>query len=519
MSTLWDNVIGAGEHEIRLRDLTFYAEECLRIRPKIGGTAPLVFNAAQLELHRRLEEQLKTKGMVRAIILKGRQMGCSTYVASRLFKKTTETPGLRTIIIAHERQASNNLFRVVKRFGDLLPEDRRPSIGTSNQQELQFDKIDSGYVVATATEEGAGRSDTAQCLHGSECAFWVDMSEQLSALLQTVPRIPGSEVILESTAKEFGDAFHQLWRSAETGESEFIPIFLPWTLDPGYRAAVGEDFARTSEEKKLAELHGLDDEQIFWRRLKIAELRSEDLFKREYPLTAAEAFIAADFDSFISPELVMAARKTTDVEPYGPLVIGVDPAGKGADSTAIAWRQGHCITKVVRKRGLDTMEVCGWISQIIREDDPAQVNIDVGGLGVGVYDRLVEQGHGNVATAVNFGGKPVEPPPFDEKGKPAGGPLNRRSEMWGFLKEALQEGRFSLPDSDSLQADLCSVGYKFDSSGRLVLEAKADLRKRGMPSPDEADAVALCFATPIGSPAVTRVSNFNRKLEYFNYVY
>jgi hypothetical protein len=515
---IWDDVIGAGEHEIKLRDLPFYAEQCLRIRPKIGGTSPLVFNAAQLELHRRLEDQLKTKGMVRAIILKGRQMGCSTYVASRLFKKTTETPGLRTIIIAHERQASNNLFRVVKRFGDLLPEDRRPSIGTSNQQELQFDKIDSGYVVATATEEGAGRSDTAQCLHASECAFWADMSEQLSALFQTVPRIPGSEIILESTAKEFGDAFHQLWRSAETGESEFLPIFLSWKLDPGYRAAVGEDFTRTTEEKRLAELHGLDDEQLYWRRLKIAELRSEDLFKREYPLTASEAFIAASFDSFIPADVVMTARKE-EVEPYGPLVVGVDPAGKGADSTAIAWRRGHCIEKVVRRRGLDTMEVAGWVAQIIREDDPAQVNIDVGGLGVGVFDRLVEQGHGGIATAINFGGKPVEPPPFDEKGKPAGGPANRRAEMWSNLKEALQEGRFSLPDSDSLHADLVSVGYKYRSDGCLLLESKDDMRRRGMPSPDEADAVALCFATPIGSPAVTRVSNFNRKIEYTDYVY
>ena len=87
------------------------------------------------------------------------------------------------------------------------------------------------------------------------------------------------------------------------------------------------------------------------------------------------------------------------------------------------------------------MEVAGWVGQIIREDKPAQINIDVGGLGVGVYDRLVEQGHGEVVTAINFGGKPVEPPPLDEAGKPGGGPANRRAEMWSNLKEALVEGR------------------------------------------------------------------------------
>ena len=109
-------------------------------------------------------------------------------------------------------------------------------------------------------------------------------------------------------------------------------------------------------------------------------------------------------------------------------------------------------------------------------------------------------------------GKPVEPPPLDENGKPAGGPANRRAEMWLNMKTALQ-GRFSIPDSDSLHADLCSVGYKFMSDGKLLLEAKEDMKKRGMPSPDEGDAVALCFSEPNGSP-FPQVSNFNRKIEY-----
>ena len=84
--------------------------------------------------------------------------------------------------------------------------------------------------------------------------------------------------------------------------------------------------------------------------------------------------------------------------------------------------------------------------------------------------------------------------------------------MWSNLKEALQEGRFSLPDSDSLQADLVSVGYHFDSGGRLLLESKQDMRKRGLPSPDEGDAVALCFARADG---VARPRGFGRReLEY-----
>lgn len=508
----WDSVIAAGEHEIRLKtDLFYFAETLLRIRPKEGGLAFLGANPAQRELHRKLEEQKAKTGMVRAIVLKARQMGISTYIAARFYKRTIQHPGLRTIIIAHEKPASNNLFKMVKRFNDHMPDDLRPSVGVSNAQELIFDKIDSGYGVTVATEEGSGRSDTAQSLHASEAAFWVDMAEQMSALMQTVPRIPGTEIIIESTGKEFGDDFHQLWRAAQAGENEFVPIFLPWSIDPGYRAKAPEDFSPGTDERKLADLYGLDNDQLYWRRLKIAELRSEDLFKREYPLTPDEAFMASKFDSFITADLVMTARKE-DIEPYGPLLIGVDPAGKGADSTAIAWRQGHCITKIEKRRGLTTMEVAGWIASIIRNEKPAKVSIDVGGLGIGVYERLAEQGYGDTVSAVNFGGKPVEPLPVDEAGRPAGGPLNRRAELWSNMKNALQ-GRFSIPDSDTIQADLTSPGFKFDSAGRLVLESKEDMRKRGMPSPDEGDAMALCFTEPDGSP-FAGLSNFNRKIEY-----
>ena len=83
--------------------------------------------------------------------------------------------------------------------------------------------------------------------------------------------------------------------------------------------------------------------------------------------------------------------------------------------------------------------------------------------------------------------------------------------MWGNLKKTLEAGRFGLPDRDSLQADLVSVGYKYTSEGKLLLESKQDIRKRGLPSPDEADAVALCFSEPDGS-AVVHDANFHRDL-------
>ena len=504
-------LLNEGERAARLRsDLPYFAEHCLKLRPKSGSLAPFIFNPAQLELHCRIEEQKAKTGRVRVIILKARQLGISTYVSARFFHRCLFEPGLRTFILGHERRASTNLFEMVKRMYEHLPEDVRPATGTFNAETLLFNN-DSGYIVSVATLDGAGRSATAQLLHASEAAFWPDLDEQVSSLFQVVPDVDGSEAIIETTANGYND-FHRLWRLAEAGGSEWLPVFLPWSSDPAYRKKVEDDFTITAEEMELKELYGLDDEQIVWRRVKQQQLG--DRLPQEFPLIASEAFISSSFDSYIPPALVLKARraKIEDDSDWG-LIVGVDPAGMGPDRTSIAWRKGRRILKVELRREMDTMEVCGWIQKIIREDKPAKVNIDVGGLGVGVYDRLREQGASRrVVNPVNFGGKPVEPSPLDETGRPGGGPANRRAELWQNMKQALEQGRFSLPDSDSLQADLVSPGYKYDSAGRLLIEAKADMRKRGIPSPDEADAVALCFTEP-GGAGYIRNANFYRDLK------
>ena len=327
-----DDLRSAGDHATKIKGDLPYFSQYLRIRPKVGSLAPFVLNPAQRELHRLIEEQKAKTGRVRAVVLKARQLGVSTYVAARFYHKTVNAPGLRTIILGHKVDASRNLFGIVKRFHDQLPDEMRPSIGVSNAEELIFDKIDSGYLVTVATTEGAGRSATAQMLHASETAFWPDLQTQWASVMQTVPDMDGTEVIIETTANGYND-FYKLWRKAEAGESEFMPIFLPWTVAPEYRAKAPDDFEMTSAEKRLAELHKLDIEQIVWRRNKISQLGGEELFCQEYPLTASEAFIAAQFDSFIPPDLVVRARKE-EIEPYGDLILGVDPAGGGADATA-----------------------------------------------------------------------------------------------------------------------------------------------------------------------------------------
>src|SRR6516225_6947749 len=218
-------------------------------------------------------------------------------LAARLYRHTINNTGTRCIIIGHERRASSNLFEIVKRFHDGVPAEIKPSVSTSNAESLLFDRLDSGYIVTVATGEGTGRSATAQLLHASETAFWDDLPLQMAALMQTVADLDATEIIIESTANGYND-FHSLWRKAEAGETEFQAVFLPWNLDPGYRRKVDVDFVMDEEERKLAELHNLDSEQIAWRRAKINQLGSPEYFRQEYPLTPSEAYISSTFDSF-----------------------------------------------------------------------------------------------------------------------------------------------------------------------------------------------------------------------------
>jgi hypothetical protein len=490
-------------------DYELFARERLKIRAKSGKTVPLEFNRAQQYLHARLEEQRTSTGKVRALILKGRQQGCSTYVGGRFYHRVIHNQGLRVFILTHEDPATQNLFEMAYRFQDNMPGDERPAIGTANANELLFTAIDGGYKVGTARTKGAGRSSTIQLFHGSEVGFWPNAESHAAGALQAVPDAPGTEIVLESTANGIGNYYHQKWRDAEKGLSEYIAVFIPWFWQEEYRSPIPEGFACSLDELEYKQLYGLDDQQIAWRRNKISDLKDPNLFKQEYPATAAEAFQMSGHDSYIPPALIAQARKAT-FDGNGPLVIGYDPNWKGDDRASMAWRRGRKIEKVESRNKLDTMQQAGWLKSVIDKDKPKRVFIDVGGVGAGVYDRLNEMGFGAIVRPINFGSSPFEPQPVDADGKPQGGPANRRAEMWMKSKEWLEDpAGVNIPDTDTIQADACGPAYSYDSSSRLILESKDHMRSRGVASPDEWDAVALTFAEPVAPDA-----GFSRKLEY-----
>lgn len=472
-------------------DFIHYAFKCLKIRGKSGEIAPLVLNKAQLHIHEQLENQKRHTGRVRALVLKGRQQGCSTYVGARFYHTVTHNFGTQAFILTHLEDATQNLYAMAKRFYEHTPEPVKPLASKSNAIELIFGILDSGYKLGTAKNKKVGRSATIQLLHGSEVAFWDNAADHATGIMQAVPNAFGTEIILESTANGVGNYFHQEWQKAESGISDFVAIFVPWFWQAEYQEPVDATFERNMEEEELAYQYGLTDEQLHWRRRKIIQLSVNGVdgsksFRQEYPNNANEAFILTGEDSFIESNLVVAARSAKGVEKYGALLLGVDPARFGDDRTSIIRRQGRVSFGLEKHVKKDTMEVTGLVATIIERENPARVFIDVGGLGAGIVDRLNELGYRDIVVPVNAGSSPWDSTKF----------RNKKAEMWALTKEWLGDFPCQIPDDDELHADLCGIKYKFDSNSRLVMESKDEMKKRGIRSPDCAEALVNTFALP-----------------------
>ena len=173
---------------------------------------------------------------------------------------------------------------------------------------------------------------------------------------------------------------------------------------------------------------------------------------------------------------------------YGEKVIGVDVARFGDDKSVIFFRQGRdgSVLPYERHAGWDTMQLAARVADWIQRWYADAVFIDDGGVGGGVVDRLHHLGFRSVH-GVNFGGR-------SDYGLTRERASNKRTEMWLSARHWLAGG--ALPKDARLAAELAAPMYRYDANNALVLEPKAEMRKRGIPSPDIADALALTFAYP-----------------------
>lgn len=208
---------------------------------------------------------------------------------------------------------------------------------------------------------------------------------------------------------------------------------------------------------------------------------SELTFAREFLCD----FTASGDDQVISladvEESAQRAYKPNDFD-YAPVIIGVDPARFGDDRSTIVRRQGLQVFDPIVINGIDNMALAAKVASEIVKHKPDAVFIDAGN-GSGVIDRLRQLGHDVVE--VHFGGK------ADQAMY-----ANKAAEMLFTLRDWMRAGG-AIPNNQDLKQDLAVRVYWYDNANRIVLEPKADVKKRGMPSPDLADAMALTFAHPV----------------------
>jgi len=314
-----------------LTDFDFYARQALKIRTKEGEVVNLRLNVAQQRLMDLVNGQYAAEGKVRVVILKARQMGLSTAVGGWMYAWVSQRKAQKALVVTHHAESTKALFDMTKRYHDNCPEALKPSTKYASRRELKFDKLDSGYAVATAGGDGVARGETITVAHLSELAFWPKSSakENLNGILQAIPNAKGTAIFVESTANGVSGEFYNLWQGAVAGTNGFIPVFLPWFIQDEYREPVPEGFIRTPDEQDLVDRHGLDDEQLMFRRRKVAQ-NGLDLFKQEYPSTADEAFLTTGRPVFNSEQIhKLLSEAPEPIEQLGLMVDKYIPDPRG----------------------------------------------------------------------------------------------------------------------------------------------------------------------------------------------
>ncbi len=391
--------------------LPFFARHALVIKDKNGRLIPFILNKAQMYLHECLERQLRDVGYVRALVLKGRQEGCTTYVQGRFYHKSTRNSGKSVFILSHEAQTTDKIFSMVDRFQSNIPPALRPSTDLYNRRQIKFDKLESEYTVGTAGNEDVGRGGTLQYFHGSEVAFWQKTDGIETGILQSVADVVGSEIILESTANGMGNMFHRKCMKALDKKGDYQLIFIPWFWQLEYSRELDDKYiAPTQEELKIKNAFELTDKQIYWRRKKIEELGSLWKFRQEYPNTVQDAFVTSGTSLILSDDIV-AARKSNIKDPDAPLIMGVDPA-RVHDRCTIARRRGRELLPIIfikpSGEGIvrDTA-IAARVANIIDNENVQKCFIDIG-QGYGTIDTLVSLGYGDIVQGVSFAERPIE---------------------------------------------------------------------------------------------------------------
>ena len=331
--------------------------------------------------------------------------------------------------MAHDSATSDALFNMSKNLIKNMKGELKPNELTSNAKEIKIlspaydDKEAVGsYRLYTAGSPEAGRGTTPTIAHLSEVAFWQHDEKILAGLFQGISQAAGTEVILESTANGAQGEFYRLWKGAVAGENEYLPIFLPWFITPEYRREAPSNMELDIEEEGLQEKYGLDNDQLYWRRLKIAE-GGKLKFQQEYPASADEAFIVSGSNVFNVEKLdalvPRPAQRRAEWDPHSkmmdehregklymfnypkweePYIIGADVAlGVGQDySAAVVMNNKYEIQAVYRNNRIDPSMYGEFLFYLGRYYNNAFLAVESNSMGIATLQKLDSMGYVNL---------------------------------------------------------------------------------------------------------------------------
>jgi len=368
---------------------------------------------------------------VRIIVLKARQLGISTVTAGIMYNWTFLHPGIRSLVIAHETEASKNLFDKAKLMWEEWPYNPLYTESHNSQKTLGWEQTRSSIRVATARNTGSGRSFTYHAVHCSECAFWEEPETLMTGLGQSVPYAHGSIIIIESTANGVGGWFYDEWSKAVQGKTVFVPMFFPWYKHPGYSfrtTLTPLDYVK--DERELVTTFDLSPGQIAWRRHTIQNECMNDMnkFNQEYPNTPEEAFLSTGHNAFplLSIEqcykpmngargflYMRLGRYEFKRDPTSALRIYQYPAEDkrwgqyivSGDPTRTAFGDGTCIQVLNMKTFeqvavfhgfMDPIPFAEEMMKLGRFYNDALLNVEINGPGYATIGAIMQSGYPNV---------------------------------------------------------------------------------------------------------------------------
>lgn len=431
------------------RDFPAFASELLKVTskdPTVLGLVPFKLNRAQQAMERLVSAQQKRDGWIRLCLLKSRQPGGSTWASARGYQLTALTPHTNGMIFAQDDPTSEHILNMVRRYYDNTPAPYKPAIYGRPPGGLVFldpesppghkeRRIGSSIFCHTARSALTGTGRTLHFVQLSECSKYLYPDTLWTNLSPAIPDMPGTQVILESTAYHSGQWFRDRYtRAKEDPDFAYQALFTPWFYDDQCRIPLspGEKLKLTLDEKQRVERFGLTPDQIKWYRYKLKNYGDDDvaaeLMKQDYPETDDEAWIdltASVFDrrrlyGFLRGQLqppirvcdIMPNRRLLD-NPEGALQIWEEPQPRelydiGAD---VASGEGDAhdwsVASIVKRRTRE--QVAEWRSQDV---DPieyaqilhnlgiyynrAQVAVETTGIGYSTNAQLHKLGYPNV---------------------------------------------------------------------------------------------------------------------------